>query len=565
MPQSNPDLRNAAEVEDLTGGVKVEVSRPTDAWSGSERKENLLTSDELAQIAEHADQIREGAAQRSQEKNAHAAAEVLGLPDESYEDILKAEQARKDKAKEQDKPDKGPERTIAGDLDDGIIDDEPSENPESPEDEPEPIEIKELAELDKELNEKLKEATDRYAFLTAKDRQAFLGRFMKKETGLGKLIGKIPGVKGAAERLNERQGKEIESAIAEYKQLVAAAVQEVTAYYESNGIASEALDMIERTELLAHSASLEASIITKREELAEAAGGAGWFTNQWVNGGKLKKAGIVLAAGAAAGVVVATGGAALGVGSIFGMSTGALAGGIAGGKVAHSITRRRAGAVYNEKNKAGGQAGETVAEHQSYLDQKEYGANIENDSDASAETIVSGVEKSSDEEMYRNRKRVRTARALGAAAGGAAGFGARAAFEGMFGGSKNATAEAVSPESKPPKDIIEAPKPNVDNAGEVTQSTKEALKGTDFNVEQGNASSHEWMDWAGANGKNLNAEDAYSVHEIVGVKFGANGIKDNVVTYFEKVDLELPSLGQTAWKPEVAEFAQKWMQARGKW
>lgn len=434
------------------------------------------------------------------------------------------------------------------------------------EEEVEPIEAKELVELDPELSEKLKEAGDRYAFLTARDRQAFIGRFMKKETRLGKLLGKIPGVKSVAERLNERQGKEIDDAIAEYKKIVDNAVRKISEYYESNGATPEALDIIKRTELLAHSAALEAKIITKREELAEVAGGAGFWTNQWVNGGKLKKAGIVLAAGAAAGAVVATGGAALGIGSIFGMSSGALAGGLAGGKVAHGITRRRAGAVYEEGNKAGGQAGETVAEHQSYLDQKEYGANIENDSDVSADTVVSGVEKSSDEEMYRNRKRVRTARALGAAAGGASGFAARAAFEGIFGGSKSATVEAVGPDAKPPKDVADTPKPKVvDNIGETTHPAKEVLKGNHFNVEYGNGFSHEWVDWAQANGKNLNIEDAYKLHEAVRGKFGDAGIINKLGTYVENGDLRIASPGQTAWKPEVAQFAQKWLEARGKW
>ncbi len=434
----------------------------------------------------------------------------------------------------------------------------PSEAPNNPEDRDKRASI----EVNHKLLTDLGAARERYANLTAKDRQSFIGRFFKKETRLGNFLKKIPGVEKVADSLNERQGKEIEAAIAEYKSTVDKVIEQLVTISEAQGATPEQIEHLKRAELINQNAFLEKAIQENRENLAK---DAGFWTNQWVNGGKLKKAGIVLAAGAAAGAIVATGGAALGIGSIFGMSSGALAGGLAGGKVAHGVTRRRAKAIFKEGNKEGGEAGLTVAEHQANVDRENKDTAL-NQEGASVGDIVEGTEQSSDEEMYRNRKRVRTARALGAAAGGASGFAARAAFEGIFGGSKSATVEAVSPDAKPPKEVVDAPKPKVvDNVGEATHSTKEILKGNSFNVEYGNGFSHEWVDWAQANGKNLSIEDAYKLHEAVRGKFGDAGIINKLGTYTQNGDLRIASPGNTSWDPGVAKFAQSWLEARGKW
>ncbi|HMQ96206.1 MAG TPA: hypothetical protein PKD19_03215 [Candidatus Saccharibacteria bacterium] len=256
--------------------------------------------------------------------------------------------------------------------------------------------------------QELSRARDNYAEETAKDRKRFWGRFLRSENPfLSKFIKKIPGVTRCAEFFNNRFTKheDMDQAREAYDSLsssvlddkivaMRAEVQaegnrrraELLAVRESiteeeytrrlaeieAGESAQSLRAKELTLAAEEDILLEAKIVEKQGEVgAKASRFSNWWARQatfkdgfWKGlGGSVKKAGVLLAAGAAAGATITVGGMALGIASPFVAAGAAVAGGGVGGVMGLNINRRKANS-YTENLKKNPNA-KTHAQEQS--------------------------------------------------------------------------------------------------------------------------------------------------------------------------------------------------------
>lgn len=318
-------------------------------------------------------------------------------------------------------------------------DPEPPRTPEVPEpprelgpgeDGPLPVQT---PEVDKALIERLDAARSRYAELTAKSRKSYLGRFFKPDTQVGGILAKIPlmksivsgwnsfkaskPVQGAAERLSSLRkfNPETEAAKQAYEEAYTEVAKATAAELERVGWEEDVVRSLSLIGNIKQDQMLEDEIAFQRQDQSKS---ANRFVNWWVSQkglkGKLKKAGVVIAAGAVTGLT----------GGLFAGATGAwIAGGAAGFGIGKHVTGRRANGIDSD--------GWTVAARQAAEDRhiKESRIRAEHGMDAdgnpiaeewgkdSLSSIIDRTEARTDEEMMGNRKRVRTATALGAAAG----------------------------------------------------------------------------------------------------------------------------------------------------
>jgi len=425
-------------------------------------------------------------------------------------------------------------------------------------DEETPEGIAMLAELDKSLES----ATNRYAELTAKDRQSYLARFAQegmlgKDRRFGKLLRKIKGVSGLVDKINERQSEAINQAIADYETTIKAYLGGYDRLLRSERLneQGEAIELSEAEIGIARIAErinidyrLELSIAASRKEQGKT---AGKFTDWWVSQkgfrGNLKKALVVMGAGFIAGGLATTGlglvGGAAALGWIGSGTVAGLAGGSAGAGIAHSTTRRRANATVKGSE-------QTIAQTDSAIDHEAKAKLFDTAESTDTRVDIDYTEKQTDKEMLRNRKRLAIAAKLGFAAGGMA-FGLNQAVSHVL----NPDTAATSPQHP-----LNPLKPKVPEVPKPTE-----LLGNNFNVESGHGLTNEWMDWAHANHHALNSRDAWRLHEAVRNHFGDNGIIDKVGTYIQHGDLRIAKPGAAQWDKGVAEFAKNWLSSQGKW
>lgn len=433
---------------------------------------------------------------------------------------------------------------------------------------------------DRELDTTIADARNRYAQLTAKDRISYFGRFLQGDSGLTKLLRRIPGVARIADKVNTRQSRDKNAAQAEYEALVDGISGEITADTVEQELAHRKAWMINE------SLALERAIADYTKESSKDAGA---FTNWWMSQegkrfGKAKKAAVIAVGGAAAAAVATVFLPSM----MFGLATGSLVGGITGGVVAHRVTKRR----NNADIKVGRNATMSYADYEAaYSMNQHYDAITQASEEVSAADITTRVEAKSDSEMLRNRKRVGTAKGIGAAAGGLTGLGlgrlhelwdshSQAAADAQSALEKaDAAREAAEAKAKALQEQLaqqanggaESGAGDFGGSATDTSGATEALRGNSFTVENGSGFVKEWGQWANLNGHKIDSSTASELHKAVLEKFGPDGVIDlkslptNAETYIQNGDLRIGAPGAAQWQPGVADFARDWLKSQGKW
>lgn len=435
---------------------------------------------------------------------------------------------------------------------------------------------------DRELDTTIADARNRYAQLTAKDRISYFGRFLQGDSGLTKLLRRIPGVARIADSINKHQSRDKDAAQAEYEALVDGVLDRIVA--ETDDQHQKLAHR--RAWMINESLALEQTIADYTKESSKDAGA---FTNWWMSQegkrfGKAKKA-AVIAVGSAATAALAT---VFLPSVMFGLATGSLVGGITGGVVAHRVTKRR----NNADVKVGRNAIMSHADYEAaYSMNDQYDAITQSGDAMSAAGMTTLVEEKSDSEMLRNRKRVGTAKGIGAAAGGLTGLGLGRLHE-LWDSHSQAAADAQSALEKADaaREAAEAKAKALqeqlaqqanggaesgagDFGGNATDTSgaTEALRGNSFTVENGSGFVKEWGQWANLNGHKIDSSTASELHKAVLEKFGPDGVIDlkslptNAETYIQNSDLRIGAPGAAQWQPGVADFARDWLKSQGKW
>lgn len=278
----------------------------------------------------------------------------------------------------------------------------------------------ELAELQRQFTE----VQDALAEATAKTRDSSLGRFLKSDSRVGGILGKITGIQWLVNKVRSSETvQRWANSNDEKRQLLGdARTKQLTEQYKN------------LSTLLALRAGAEMAEAGIDEETAKAYGKAGeiWqndvlerkiaeernkrskktnkFVNWWVNAkgwkGKLAKAGIV----AGGGLLMGAGVGVVGGGYLAATAAGALW----GNTIAGYVTKRRANSI----DKA---TGKTLAETQRDEDMVAAGAEIARRHDAGEVTLradasTEKIDERSDSEVIGNRRRRRAAIGLGVAA-----------------------------------------------------------------------------------------------------------------------------------------------------
>lgn len=97
---------------------------------------------------------------------------------------------------------------------------------------------------------------------------------------------------------------------------------------------------------------------------------------------------------------------------------------------------------------------------------------------------------------------------------------------------------------------------------------EEFISGQEFVVEPGNSYTHELMDFASTNGKNLSPEQAFDLHNHLVGQFGADYIDIGGPSgdiYTDMGDYRLTQPGAARWADGVVEEAKRWMTGQGPW
>ncbi len=404
-------------------------------------------------------------------------------------------------------------------------------------------------EVDPALIEALNGARTRYAEETAKSRKSYLGRFLRTDSKVANVLRKIPGVEQGAEWLNGKFDQAVVEAKDQYEALYNQVGDVTAAELRRVGWDEEMIQKLSLIGNIAQDSRLEAEILYQRQAHSK---DSNKFVNWWVAQkgftGKLKKAGVVIAAGAATGLT----------GGLFAGATGAfIAGGASGAAIANHVTKRRANSI--------DESGMRLAVRQSNADHALKRAAIKGRHGAEdwgqVEDITGRTERRTNEEMLGNRKRLKTATALGAAAG-------RGAFQ-LKELLNQPEANPKTPQNTPPKNPQKPPQtPEVPDEGptappaETPPATPEVpINGREFFVDPGHGFTHEIQEFAQANGSSVDARRAFDIYNEAVAKFGEDGLIEPVGTYLRDAgDFGINAPGNAQWKPGVAEFFKSKLQ-----
>jgi len=419
-----------------------------------------------------------------------------------------------------------------------------------------PGELVQMIEVDPAVIERLDIARSRYAETTAKSRKSYLGRFFKPDTQVGGLLGKIPGMQKAVDKWNDIKASkpvqgfadklssvrsfnaETEAAQQEYEEAYTALSEATAAELQRVGWEEEVVQSLSLIGNIAQDAKLEDQILYQRQLQSKKTNG---FVNFWVSQqglkGKFMKAGAVVGIGAAVGLT----------GGLFAGATAAyIAGGAAGASVGKHVTSRRANGI-NKHN------GLTVAVEQSRGDSAVAEADIRArhtlDGVGSVEDITKTTEASTDAEMMRNRKRVRTATALGAAAGKGV-FKLKEFFDHRY---RDPSRPPEAPKDPTPPEAPKDPTPQPPKTPDVPKPpTPEAPKGLQFNVEPGSGFEREFRQFFEANGKPIDGQQAHDLYKHFESTVGSDNIIKPLDTYARAAgDTGISSPGMAEWSPEA--------------
>ena len=446
------------------------------------------------------------------------------------------------------------------------------------------------AEAPNPLEVRLQEASDRYAELTAKKRNGYVGRLLETPpTGrlsrAARFLAKITGVKKIAEKINGRTDEELNTAREEYESAIGESQKAIAMAMRAEK--PEAGPELAR-EIHHNTADFLSQVDVAFEEklMAERMASSkktNRFVNWWVKqdglGGKLKKLASV------AGVGLATGGTFAAVGAVTGAfflpGVGAGIGAIAGAYVGHHVTKRRANAVVEggktlaerqsaedlatkraaiEENKAGdtykpnpdtGVESQIVVDSNSEAERQDVQTGpafvVDKDALATGRNLTSLTEARTTEELRRNRSRVRTAAAVGGIAGGsvdavqgAVDFAQSMQNEAPVDGSANSrfldsirssidTANG-SPDAAATPDApvgaVEPQPPLIGDPASPTSIEVPAAPGPEFVVEQGSGLIRELQQFAEASGHNISGQNAEGLYNALVERFGVDNLID---------------------------------------
>jgi hypothetical protein len=403
--------------------------------------------------------------------------------------------------------------------------------------------------LPQELRERLELTKDKYAELTARDRKAYLGRFMKirrpikigkREFAFGDLLRKIPGVTKLIDTMNSRSDRGVTEAKTQYEAAMVALQHEVYGQLEAQGAEQADINARAIEMALQYDIAFEGKVVTERSRQSKK---TNKFVNWWVRQeglkGKLKKGGVMLVGGA----LIGTAGVIAGAGFLATVPVAALAGGTA----AVHVTGRRANGIVDK------QTGATLAQTQSREDinikareaQRIYSGYNGGAWGIRPSELTKQTESRSDQEAAANRQRVRSS-------AGIAALGAKAAmwsnhlyhaFSDAAPVAPDAPAAPAAPNTPPPAESINS---NVIvNPGDGYTDTLEHL--------------------ASANGMNLSDSQSFELHNALMQKFGPDYINIQGTggsdTYTQLGDVRLTAPGQAKYVDGVAQFAIDWMKS----
>ncbi len=466
-----------------------------------------------------------------------------------------------------------------------------------------------------QLQERLEVAADRYAELSGKSRNGYIGRLLEPTTKgnfiarSGRFLAKITGIKKIAEKINEHTDAEIQTARQEYETAIdecKAALAETIKNQNPDAGAEIGKKIQFGTVALLSEINLVFEQKVAAERMADAKK-TNAFVNFWVRqkglGGKAVKALTVAAPGVGLGIAA---------GAFLVPVAGIALGAAAGLYIGHHVSRRRANAV--------GKDGQTLAENQATEDHQRTRTTLEAFKDRSVykpveetetgeeggaenqaatqagaapryetdrEAIPSGrdttlaTEERTAREIQGNRARLKTAAsvaglAAGAAVLGPAGIAARArsiadrvtdVFNGDpvpkgsgkilgelpdTGAGESLQQPVEVPTATPPAEAVPTPE----------------IFANDFTVEPGSGLIREFQEFAASNGHNLSLEQSQGLYEAVQQRFGAENIID-LKDYAQDVyargggDYGINAPGAANWRDGVAEFAKNWMTSQG--
>jgi hypothetical protein len=414
------------------------------------------------------------------------------------------------------------------------------------------------------MNE-LSDYRDTYARLTAKDRTSYVGRFLSDDSRRTRFLRRMPFVARTFDAWNERRSEAIDDARMEYEAHIDRLIGRLDA------IAGMPTDRSsrQRRALLNESFQLETRISDYIKE--RGAERAGMFTTWWMKQegdtskwkwrSRLKKVGAVAAISGA----TAFGAGFLVPGAIFGIASGAAIGGATGGLLGRSVTRHRG----NARVTVGRGSEMSYADIEAaYNTNRQFDA-LNTDAAPTAATLTREVETKSNEEIVRNRRRIRSAVAAGKLAGGLSGFGASQLRARVFPGTTEVAQSTGSGDQTGGQIDGDHTNPGANegvgpNDRYVTR-LPEVLQGNTFDAEPSSGFIREWSQWADANNHHIDEQTARQLHDAVRTQFGDKGIITKLGTYVENGDLRIARSGATSWANGVPEFAQQWLAARGKW
>jgi len=387
-------------------------------------------------------------------------------------------------------------------------------------------------EVAPELQLMLDQVTDKYAELTAKHRKGYLGHFLKNS----KYIVKLPGMKFLAEKINDYTDADIIEARTQYEGVINQIQGSIHSQYEAMMEASPERDLAIQVAAgmfaIEHAGTFEAKVVTERLSGDEK---TNKFVNWWVNQegikGKIKKALIVGGTGIAVGL--ATGG--LGAPAALGI----LLGGASGAAIANHVTKRRAKSVDAEGvTLAERQSAEDVARVEAYGEQQR-----ENEDFITSRGLTDVVEDRTTTEKVGNRARIKSAAAIGGAAGGLG-----ATLGDNFNNSP--TVERGFAESS-----IDKPLPEVEVTPESTWSVPES-----FPIESGDGMTQGIQNALESVGYDLTPDQYWNLHKSLTNQFGTDYIINRgIPTDSMFVD------SNSSFAPGVAEAIKSWGVANAGW
>lgn len=408
------------------------------------------------------------------------------------------------------------------------------------------------------LKDRMDQARDKYANEMARSRRSYIGRFFKSDTQVGGILAKIPGVKATVRGWNKVKKSSGMQAIsrgidagfersaiaakAEFIEVYNQMSEAVASELEARGCSAEMASQLSLLGNIAQDEKLEEAIVQKRQLKSKS---TNWFVNKWVEQkgikGGLKKAAVVVAAGAATGLTA---------GIFLGATAAFVAGATAGGYIGTHVSSRRANSLDNDiKTLAQVQSEEdTTKKEQLIRDRHEAGET------GSVEDIVGITELRTNQELVGNRNRVKTSAAIGGLSGRAAIYGYDQ-IQNIFNntGSMKGSGQVVNggPEHTPPEPPAHTPS----HTPTPHPTPENPIRGLEnFTVENGNGITHELMDFAQANGHQITPEQANHLYENLLSRLGPNNIIDGGTYVRQAGDIGISSPGATSWTPQAQEI-----------